>query len=680
MIERSSTILVFACLCAVATVALADDPLQYDTGYKTVLLGHSQFAPSAGALPNHVAYCGYLRHEQVFHMSGGSTGTPGWLWTNVHEDESVKAVLRRGGNELLGFTAHYVFSEVEDYQHWIDLALANNNPGIKVFIMMPYPPHEWRTYADMRTEMDNVQAMVHGRLDALRALYPDLEFFCIPTGEGMLRLWQLVELGQLPEVLGDRQDTGDPDGLYLYNDNLHGSDIVKELSHLLWLASIYKLDVRKYTDRPPFTFDLRPLAWDIATNDAYALFSGAEHANHGPMINFGFSATDGKVYSPGVSVIGMTPNTWDPDGTVSQVDYYVDGLWMATDTAKAISGYLWTSPTLGIHTLTMTASDAEEGLQHSTTSRILVPGVNGANVAPTISLTSPADGDAFNRKIPLAAVADAQDSDDEVFVVEFRLDGRLKGMRFGPPYACNLGVGEGIITAKVYDLFGASATAQATVTEASAGAGNAPPGVVVASPEQDRAYAESESLVAVAQPVDIDGTLVEVEFYVDGVLSAEITAPPYELDLNHLTAGDHQCSVLAFDDEGAAAYRNVEFSVKADVDSDGDGVPDAIDAFPNNPNEWEDADGDGLGDNFEQLIIDFDAFDGIDSLDDVDPVDDFDGDDVSNYHEFMYNTDPTDGDTELFVRGIVAGLLLLLSLGAVALRIAKSRSNRRTPA
>ena len=34
-----------------------------------------------------------------------------------------------------------------------------------------------------------------------------------------------------------------------------------------------------------------------------------------------------------------------------------------------------------------------------------------------------------------------------------------------------------------------------------------------------------------------------------------------------------------------------------DIDSDGDGVTDALDAFPNDPNESEDSDGDGIGNN-----------------------------------------------------------------------------------
>ena len=40
-----------------------------------------------------------------------------------------------------------------------------------------------------------------------------------------------------------------------------------------------------------------------------------------------------------------------------------------------------------------------------------------------------------------------------------------------------------------------------------------------------------------------------------------------------------------------------EFNSESDVDSDGDGYLDSIDAFPNDPAEWLDSDGDGIGDN-----------------------------------------------------------------------------------
>lgn len=41
----------------------------------------------------------------------------------------------------------------------------------------------------------------------------------------------------------------------------------------------------------------------------------------------------------------------------------------------------------------------------------------------------------------------------------------------------------------------------------------------------------------------------------------------------------------------------VSYNVEVGPDADGDGIPDTMDAFPNDPNESADADGDGVGDN-----------------------------------------------------------------------------------
>jgi hypothetical protein len=68
--------------------------------------------------------------------------------------------------------------------------------------------------------------------------------------------------------------------------------------------------------------------------------------------------------------------------------------------------------------------------------------------------------------------------------------------------------------------------------------------------------------------------------------------------------------------------------VLAEIDTDGDGIPDSEDAFPEDPTEWEDTDGDGVGNNSDAFPndpaewLDSDA-DGIGN--NADPDDDNDG-------------------------------------------------------
>jgi hypothetical protein len=81
------------------------------------------------------------------------------------------------------------------------------------------------------------------------------------------------------------------------------------------------------------------------------------------------------------------------------------------------------------------------------------------------------------------------------------------------------------------------------------------------------------------------------------------------------------------------------------IDSDGDGIPDDQDAFPDDPDYWLDADMDGIPDDWEWQIVDANLNDNITGIDHVQPADDFDGDRCSNLIEYRKGTDPTDANS-----------------------------------
>lgn len=81
-----------------------------------------------------------------------------------------------------------------------------------------------------------------------------------------------------------------------------------------------------------------------------------------------------------------------------------------------------------------------------------------------------------------------------------------------------------------------------------------------------------------------------------------------------------------------------------------------------------DSDGDLMPNAFEQQIIDASASDGIATFAQVLPQTDFDGDGVSNFEEFLANTNPADSMVPVIPEPAAATLLLAISAMLLAAR------------
>ncbi|MHA1791659.1 MAG: FG-GAP repeat domain-containing protein [Promethearchaeota archaeon] len=122
----------------------------------------------------------------------------------------------------------------------------------------------------------------------------------------------------------------------------------------------------------------------------------------------------------------------------------------------------------------------------------------------------------------------------------------------------------------------------------------------------------------------------------------------FSLELNGLNVSTHTFKFYTESSEGFKAIGDCISRVgpviysgsQTPYDTDGDGVNDTIDAFPNNPNEWIDTDQDGIGDNAD--------------LDD-------DGDGVPDVND-DYPLDPTKTDNGKDDLNIITMIMLVASL------------------
>lgn len=112
--------------------------------------------------------------------------------------------------------------------------------------------------------------------------------------------------------------------------------------------------------------------------------------------------------------------------------------------------------------------------------------------------------------------------------------------------------------------------------------------------------------------------------------------------LTHMLSLAHSAADTAGEESQALA------DIVMIADRDGDGVPDYLDAFPDDPTEQYDTDGDGIGNNADEdddndgIPDDYEIANGLNPLDPNDAAADSDGDGASNLAEYQAGSDPND--------------------------------------
>ena len=251
-------------------------------GYNMLLIGNSFFKPYADHLDNLASEANLNEHSSTVVKRGGELGRPINLWndSNTEEHQLIKSTLDQGNIEVFGMTSGYDIDSdnpTEGHSAWIEYAL-QNNPNIIIFIAIgsfDFPNGDsngtrpdWDTFAS-----DNgfnsiqefydyyINEVIHKEIvDKLRLEFPSTKIFTIPTG------WATKNLAQMNldnELLDDISMVGPKSSSIFTDEKGHQGQIVIETGTMIWLNSIYNVDLSSFNYNTGFTTDLHAIAQDI---------------------------------------------------------------------------------------------------------------------------------------------------------------------------------------------------------------------------------------------------------------------------------------------------------------------------------------------------------------------------------------------------------------------------------
>lgn len=327
------------------------------------------------------------------------------------------------------------------------------------------------------------------------------------------------------------------------------------------------------------------LNYEIAV-DGFGGSSGnirlALHLNTPPTASI-TNLASGSVFTAPASIL-IAADALDKDGAVARLEFYVDGILLAT-AANAPYAYAWTNVPPGSYSVTVKAIDREGISVTSVPVIILVtpPNDDLARAIPLSGTSATANGSNVNATQEPREPQHAQKAGGKSVWWTWTAPqtGFVTLSTFGSGFDTLLGLYTGnsmgslVEVASDDDSGGASTseliapvTANLTYQIAVDGfAGNAgdvhltldlavPPTVSISSPASGATFTAPANLTLVAKALDQDGTISRVDFSHDGSLIGSVTTGPnnnYTLVWSNVVAGTYQVVANAIDNSGNRA-------------------------------------------------------------------------------------------------------------------------------
>ncbi len=232
----------------------------------------------------------------------------------------------------------------------------------------------------------------------------------------------------------------------------------------------------------------------------------------------------------------------DADGTIKEVAFYLDSVFIGKDSIAPYS-YDWNA-VLGKHTVYAVAKDDKGEKANSTKETIEVV----TNISPVVNIINPTNNDTqIVTGSSLLILATATDADGTIQKVEFFVDGKSVGIDTITPYSANYTAiaGAHFITVVATDnqkTSTTSSTVNITVKD------NQLP--IVSLTNYQLSYFKEDVVKITANAYDSDGSISDVEFFIDSLSIGIDQTSPYSMEWI-AKAGTHHLKAVAKDNNGA---------------------------------------------------------------------------------------------------------------------------------
>lgn len=198
----------------------------------------------------------------------------------------------------------------------------------------------------------------------------------------------------------------------------------------------------------------------VPGNGEWALASRATF-NQPPSVAI-TAPTNGASFTPPANIF-ITASAGDADGSVTQVVFFAGATLLDADAASPF-GFNWSEVGAGSYTLRAVAYDNLGAMATSAVVNITVGTVT--NSPPTVTLTAPANGNAFSAPASINLAATVSDADGSIAQVAFYNGAALLGVDSSSPYTLlwnNVAAGNYSLSAVATDNLGASASSAVAI-------------------------------------------------------------------------------------------------------------------------------------------------------------------------------------------------------------------------